>query len=165
MSEPLYKLTEKFKEFLDDIESGKYDDDPESLKDTLESMDIEWNLKANQVGKLIKHIDEKISRHKDYEKNQKERRIREEKRSDNLKKYLFNNMKEKGIKKIDNDLEVIISIRKGTGSVEIVNEEEIPEEFVKIIKQFDKIGLKKLLKEGKEIPGCKLIVKDNLTIK
>lgn len=61
---------------------------------------------------------------------------------------------------------VAISFRKSE-SVEIVEDEKIPGEYIKIKmeKQPDKVAIKEAIKNGETVPGCKLVSKNNIQIK
>lgn len=61
---------------------------------------------------------------------------------------------------------VAVSFRKSE-SVQIEDENEIPREFIKekIETSPDKTLIKKVLKNGEEVPGCTLLINNNIQIK
>ena len=65
------------------------------------------------------------------------------------------------------DLYLKLIVEKNPYKVVIINEKEIPAEFVdsKATETINKEKLKKALKSGIEIPGCKLVQENRLTIK
>lgn len=89
-------------------------------------------------------------------------------RIDRYKDYVKNNMQTLGINKIETEIGTI-SIAKSPASVEIIDEEKIPDEYKKIIQEI-KIDKKAILSNFKEtgeiIEGVKIITENkNLRIK
>ena len=89
-----------------------------------------------------------------------------ENKVENLKKYTKECLEEADIKKISTSLGNI-SLRKLPGSVEVLQEESIPEEYKKevITITIDKKAILAELKEGVVIPGVTLKTGTSLTIK
>lgn len=89
-------------------------------------------------------------------------------RIDRYKEYVKNNMQILGINKIETEIGTI-SMAKSPASVEIIDEEKIPDEYKKIIQEI-KIDKKAILNNFKEtgeiIEGVKIITENkNLRIK
>lgn len=92
------------------------------------------------------------------EKRISEQRKVLENKLDNFKQYVKECMEQNGIKKIETGLGTI-SIAKNPISIEIENEEEVPDEFKTIITttKIDKTKIKDNFKETGEIPdGVKI---------
>lgn len=86
---------------------------------------------------------------------------------DSLKKYLILCMRESGdlsIKSDDGIYSAKLYVDRDE-SVQIVNEESIPDDYRKIISEPDKKAIKYALKEGIQIDGAYLQKKDRLQIK
>lgn len=62
------------------------------------------------------------------------------------------------------EAEFVISYRPSE-AVEIDEGAEIPPEFLRIKSEWDKVGIKKALKDGAVIPGCRIVSKQNIQIK
>lgn len=110
------------------------------------------------INSEIKAIDELI------EKLQAKKKAKQ-KTIDTLKKRVLSAMEIFGIYKIESPI-MKLSIRK-TSSVEIVNQNQLPEEFIRTKTETapDKIKIKNALEEGQEINGAILIYNTSLQIK
>ena len=100
-----------------------------------------------------------------------ERRISEQRKAlenklDNFKQYVKECMEQNGIKKIETGLG-IISIAKNPISIEIENEEEVPDEFKTVITttKIDKTKIKDNFKETGEIPDGVRINTENTSLR
>jgi len=99
---------------------------------------------------LIESIDKEIKRLQELKKIG-------EKKQDSFKNYIKMCMEKMGVKKIETS-NGNISLRKTPESVELIDEEIIPEKF-KTTVQLEKISktdIKKALQEGEEVPGATL---------
>lgn len=147
----LYQLTEEMQQLMYYLE-----EDPEAdwLKDTLESVDYEIELKAEDYCKLIQSLNNKI----DNISKELERLSAMKKTATNgierLKERLFYSMEALGKNKIETPL-FKLSIRNNPLSIDLLPPtEELPEQYR--IKQEDKIDKRQLLadiKAGKLIDG------------
>lgn len=99
---------------------------------------------------LVESIDKEIKRLQEMKKIG-------EKKQDSFKNYIKMCMEKMGVKKIETP-NGNISLRKTPESVELIDEEIIPEKF-KTTVQLEKISktdIKKALQEGEEVPGATL---------
>lgn len=99
---------------------------------------------------LVESIDKEIKRLQELKKIG-------EKKQDSFKNYIKMCMEKMGVKKIETS-NGNISLRKTPESVELIDEEIIPEKF-KTTVQLEKISktdIKKALQEGEEVPGATL---------
>lgn len=92
------------------------------------------------------------------------------KKINGLKKYLESSMKRSGISEIkanDGTFRAQLYIERDS-SVEILDEKQIPEEFMKSAKppppRPSKSDISKAIKEGRDVPGARIVKKDRLTI-
>lgn len=147
----LYELTNDLKA----IESEDFDE--QTLKDTLEAVEGEFNDKALSIAKLVENLNGDTSTIDAEIKRLQARKTAITNKQKQLRDYLLFNMQESGITKIDCPL-FKISLRKGMEKVVIDNEMQIPDEFAKVevVTKIDKNEVKKQLKAGAEIPGARL---------
>lgn len=147
----LYELTNDLKA----IESEDFDE--QTLKDTLEAVEGEFNDKALSIAKLVENLNGDTSTIDAEIKRLQARKTVITNKQKQLREYLLFNMQESGITKIDCPL-FKISLRKGVEKVVIDNEMQIPDEFAKVevVTKIDKNEVKKQLKAGTEIPGARL---------
>lgn len=142
----LYELTSEYKELLEMLEDADLDADV--IKDTLDGVEGEFEMKADAIAKVIaeekgdaEKIDAEIKRltaRKKTKLNNAER----------LKKYLESAMGAIGKKKFATAL-FGFGIRKNAPAVVIDNEEKIPKEWwVEQEPKLDKAGLKNYLKNN-----------------
>jgi len=147
----LYEITGNMKELLNS------DFDEQTIADTMEALQGEFNDKAVSIIKLVENlngdtsvIDAEIKRLQERKQviNNKQKRLRE---------YLLHNMEANEITKIECPL-FTASLRKGLESVEIIDESLLPDEFVKaeVVTKADKKAIKDALKAGESVPGAAL---------
>lgn len=135
----LYELTAQFRE-VQELDS-------EIIGDTLDAIELEINEKAKNIGFVYKNlmgsvdvIDSEI------------RRLQDKKRSVSskitaLKDYLRENMTACGIKKIECDLFKINCV-SGRDTAVVIDEGNIPDEYIKTTTTVDKAALLAALKQG-----------------
>lgn len=89
-----------------------------------------------------------------------------EKRADNIMDYLDTNMRVAGITEISCDL-FTIKYQKNPPSVSVLDDEQIPAEFIKIkeVRSVDKVALKKALQDGLVTEYAELVQGERLVIK
>lgn len=99
---------------------------------------------------LVESIDKEIKRLQEMKKIG-------EKKQDSFKNYIKMCMEKMGVKKIETP-NGNISLRKTPESVELIDEEIIPEKFKTTIQleKISKTDIKKALQEGEEVPGATL---------
>jgi hypothetical protein len=91
-------------------------------------------------------------------------------RFENLKSYLYKNMKESKITEISAlDMTFSAKIKLNPPSVLIEDEAAIPSEYLTVpvmpLPAPDKTLIKDAIKAGKEVPGCKLVQAERVEIK
>ena len=149
----LYQITSAFPMLMEQEEIT-----PE-LKEQLEKELTELlKQKSQNIIGYTKNIELTIEAMKTEEKRISEQRKVLENKLDNFKQYVKECMEQNEIKKIETGLGTI-SIAKNPISVEIENEEEVPNEFKTIITtpKIDKTKIKDNFKETGEIPdGVKI---------
>jgi len=158
-TEKLYVIADAFSKLEEMVE------DDATLTEYLENVQMQLQEKAQNVVmfqqsilRSTEAIDNEIKRLSELKKH----RINAANR---LKEYIKWAMEKNGIEKIETDLFKLTFLKSET--VEVVDESIVPEEFiaVKLIKQVDKLAIKKALKTGISIPGVAISSHQNLQIK
>ena len=152
----LYNITNKFAELMDMAENGELTE--EQYNALGEQLTLELQQKGSGIigytqneEAFIEAVDFQIKRLQDLKKARQNK-------LEKFKQYVKENMDRLGITKMDTELGTL-SIAKNPMSVEIENEEEVPNEFKTIITttKIDKTKIKDNFKETGEIPeGVKI---------
>lgn len=158
----LYELTQNYNNLLDLVDNPEVP--KEVLEESLNQIHEEMDIKLENVAKVIKSIEVDAKGLKEEEKRLADRRKSLEGRITNLKQYAENSMKAVGVKKIKGKI-FTLGIQKNAPSVEITEEESIPEEYFAIEKKLVKKDILAALKEGKEIPGAAIKQTESLRIR
>ena len=159
----LYQLTENYNNILELADNPEVTED--MIKEALDSISEEIELKAVNIAKLIKSIESDIAG----VKAEKDRLAAKEKsmsnKVKNLKEYLYSAMKLTGKEKIKTEL-FSFNIQNNPVSVKILSENDIPEEFmVEQPKTVNKKAILEKLKKGEEVQGCELFQSKSLRIR
>ena len=127
------------------------------LADTLESLGMEFDDKAENIIKLIKNENADIAAYKAEAKRLLELAAKKEKLVEQLTKYLGHEMQKLGKKSLKIGVHQV-STRKGTTVVNITDESRIDDEFMNIKTTVtpDKKALLKALKDGQAVFGAEL---------
>lgn len=156
----LYELNDMYRNIQFLIESGEYTE--EELKFAMEQVNGEIAEKLEGYAMVVKNLESDIAGLKAEEKRLADRRKSLEEGVKRMKEAMQDTLFLTGEKRVKTS-KFTISLRKST-SVEVENEDLIPEEFVKITKTISKSELAKRLKET-EVPGAKLVEKESLQIR
>ena len=162
----LYEIKDLFVRFAEMVENGEIEQDP--IADTLESIEGEFEDKADNIACLIKTFNAEAEAIKAEEKNLRERRERKEKQSDSLKSYLSITMQQLNKSKVETARNVL-SFRKST-SLHIPDHERFMDLHpnlvnIKVEKTISKKEATEMIKAGCLVEGAELIEKQNLQIK
>ncbi|MCR8994513.1 siphovirus Gp157 family protein [Brevibacillus halotolerans] len=137
----------------------------EALVNTLQALEDAIENKADNIAKMVRNIAAEVEAIKLEEARLAERRRRLEKKQEGLKLYLKEQLEVAGLQKVKTPI-FTISVRKNTGSVQVVNEIEIPQMFwVTPPPILDKKSMSERLKSGEEIPGVTLVKGTSLQIR
>ena len=168
MSNTLYELTEAIQLLNDRLEqvelnNNMTDEEKEENKNNLEEIqkDIVRMIqeKSDNIIKLIRNEETLIGNLKEEENKLKQRRVSKENKISRLKEYILFTMDTLNTTKIETNI-ATISKRKSPVSVEIISEDLIPTEFIKVEEKrtVDKKGILANFKEnGELIDGVKII--------
>lgn len=160
----LYKITNKFVELMDKAEEGELTE--EEYNQLGEELAIQLQQKGSNIIGYTKNIEFMINAMKEEEKRISENRKSLESKLDKFKEYVKDNMERLGITKMDTELGTL-SIAKNPMSVEIINENEIPNEFKQeiVTVKIDKTAIKNHFKETGEIPQGTQIIDDKFSLR
>lgn len=160
----LYSITNRFAELMEKTENDELTE--EEYNELLQDLTKELQNKSSNIIGYIQNTESIINAIKDEETRLEEMRKTAEKRLDKFKNYVKENMEKLNITKIETSLGSL-NITKNPMSVEIENEELIPEEFIKIVttKKPDKTAIKNHFKETGEVPEGIVIHTDNTSLR
>lgn len=132
--------------------------DDETLKDTLESIEEAFEVKAENIIKLIRNTEIEAEGFKQEADRLLGLAAIRKNKSKWLKEYLLSGMDITGKTKINTSIGTI-SKAKNPPSVNICNEKLVPEQFFKVIpekKEIDKKSILEAIKAGEEVKGAEL---------
>lgn len=157
----LYQLTDDYLRLMEMAEEL----DQETFQDTLESIQDSIEDKVENTAKVIKSIEADVLAIKEEEKRLKERRQALEKKIDNIKDYLKEQLEKAGIDKVKRPL-ITVSIQNNPPKVEIVDEKSLPFEFmIPQPAKVDKKAILEKLKNGEHVPGATLVQERGIRIR
>ena len=158
----LYQLTGEFLELLDMLEDGS--DDEQVILDTLEGIDYEVEVKAENYAKIIKELEVKSKCIKEEIQRLTARAAALENKAKMLKTNLEQCMIATGKTKFKTDL-FSFGIQNNPEKLVIDNEADVPDEF--LIKQEPKINSKAIKERLKfsDLPYAHLEQSESLRIR
>ena len=161
MEYSLYQITSAFPKLMeqDDIS----EEDKKEIEKELTQI---LKQKSNGVIGYAKNLELTIKAMKEEEDRLEETRKKLEKRLNHFKDYVIECMARNNLTKIDTDLGSL-ALAKSRISVEIINEDEIPEEFKRevVTTKIDKKAITDNFRETGEIPNGVKINTDNTYLK
>jgi hypothetical protein len=166
MNTSLYVLTGEYLAVANKLSDA--DIPPEVIADTLEGIAAPLEEKATNVGCFIRNLEASAESIKLAEKQMAERRKAIEAKAEQVRRYLFENMKRSGISKIESPY-FSLTIKKNPPSVVIDDENAIPADY-KVTPPPpptapDKKLIAQAIKDGYEVPGAHLEQGERLEIK
>lgn len=153
----LYELTGAFNQVADMLE---YDSENAAIIDTLESIDLAIEEKADGYAKLIRNQEASSKVFDEEIKRMRERKQAVDNNVKRMKLSLQNAMVEIGKTKFKTDL-FSFNIQKNQPSVEIIDESLVPDEYKKIKIEFDKSAIK----QSENVPGVEIKQSESLRIR
>lgn len=141
--------------------------DPDMIADTLEGIDGEFNEKVEQLLSIIKNQSALSTMLKEEAKNLSDRAKACDSKVANIKQYIIKAMQTTERTKLNAGLHTL-TVRKPSKSVNIVDVDALPTEFVKYetLVKADKNLIAEKLKLGEKIEGAELVLgKPSLLIK
>jgi hypothetical protein len=161
----LYEVSDQYQFLLNDLydyETGEVD---ENILARLNELTDTAENKCINITRLFKSIE---ATQEAIEKERKSMALRErslKNQVDRLKDYLLTNMERCEIKKIECP-QFSISLQKNPPAVEVVDKDEVPNDYDKQKeRELDIAKIKEDLKNGVVIPGVRLIQRNSLRIR
>jgi hypothetical protein len=164
MSLRLYELANEYKFLQDSLFDSETGEINESAMNRLNELDKPIQDKCINTVRAMKSLE---AEYKAIEQERKAMQAREKALKDQvewIKGYLLANMEKSEIKEISCP-QFVIKLRKNPESVEIFDEDSIPEEYTQIEIKISKEAIKLAISGGIEVPGARLIQKNSLSIK
>jgi predicted nuclease with TOPRIM domain len=157
----LYELTDNYMQLIELADQL----DEETFRNTLESIQDSIEDKVENTAKVIKSIEADVLAIKEEEKRLKERRQALEKKIDNIKDYLKEQLEKAGIDKVKRAT-FTVSIQNNPPKAEIVDEKSLPLEFmIPQPAKVDKRAILEKLKSGEHVPGAALVQEKGVRIR
>lgn len=142
-------------------------DDAAAIADTIEAESYPLEVKAQNVAYAIRNLEATAEAIKAAEKQMADRRKAIENRAHRVKEYLQTCMEIAGMTKIECP-HFALSIKNNPASVEVLDEKQIPQDYMREIPakfEIDKTLIKKAIADGFDVPGAKLTQGKRLEIK
>lgn len=161
----LFILAQEHRALADKLHNLDLDD--QTIADTLEAEGGDLIEKGKNVAAVFRNLESDAKQIKEAEQQLAERRKVIEKRAESLSNYLKTNMEIAGITKIECPW-FVVSIKQNPASVQIDDESEIPDDYMREIPATfapDKKLIKSALDEGYQVPGCSLVRGTRIEIK
>ena len=170
----LYEITENYRqlfETFDDCDELS-DEEVQAYFDTLEAIEGEFDIKAENIACFIKELNGEVDLLTAEINSLKARKSSNDKLIDRLKDMLVDNMQAVGIKKIDRPM-AKLSLRNNAQSVAFEKESSFIEwakanncDFLRFKEpEISKTAVKQALQNGEEIPGAELVRTVSVIIK
>ncbi|MGG5324344.1 hypothetical protein IGJ83_000720 [Enterococcus pernyi] len=145
----LYKLADDYNHVVD--MADQLDDG--TLRDTLDSIKGAFDVKAENIAKVIKEVTGQAEMIDEEIKRLTQRKSAMKNNAKSMKLYLQEQMERVDTRKVQGEL-LTVAIQKNTPSVRVINERSIPEEFfIPQPAKLDKKQLKAELKNGLNLEG------------
>lgn len=161
----LYEMSDQYQFLVNDLYDPETGVVNETTLDKLNALTDSMENKAINITRFYKSLEAT----RDAIKNEKDKMAAREKaftsQVDRLKEYLLSNMQRCEIKKIECPQFVIV-LQNNPTAVEILNQEQIPNEYDKQPKrEIDLTRIKDDLKNGVVIPGVRLVQRQSIRIR
>lgn len=159
----LYQLVQEFKDITAQLEEMELDQ--ETFSDTLDSLQLPIEEKVENIVKYMKSLEALAEAKKAEAKRLSESASSDLKKAEFFKNYIANNLQAIGMKELQAGV-FKIGFQKGREVVQ-VDENSLPDKYwVEQRVPLSKTELKRVIKEGSEIPGVTLVRNpDSLVVK
>jgi hypothetical protein len=162
----LYLLAGEYRAAADKL--ADMDLDPQTLADTLESLTGDLEVKAVNVGMLVRNMEATAAAIKEAEAGMAARRKAIENRADGIRRYILSCMQGAGVNKLET-AHLALSIRANPPAVDVFDAAQVPAAFMRVPDPPppvpDKTAIKDALKRGEDVPGARLMQGQRLEIK
>jgi hypothetical protein len=162
----LYVLAQEYRAAADKLTD--LDLDAQTVKDTLDGMSGELEVKASATAAVIRNMESLAGQIKEAEATMAQRRKALEARATSLSAYLLANMAHAGIQSVETP-SFAIKIKTNPPSVEVYDEKMLASEFMRQpappAPAPDKTAIKAALQKGIDVQGARLVQGSRLEIK
>lgn len=162
----LYQLSAEYRAIADRL--ADMDLDPQTCADTLESVSGDLEVKATNIGMLVRNLEATAAAIKEAEAGMAARRKAIEARADRVREYILHCMLGAGVKKLATPY-LALSVRDNPPAVDVFDAAQVPAAFMRTPEPpppaVDKAAVKEALKRGDDVPGAKLVRGVRLEIK
>lgn len=162
----LYEIERNYLEALDAFTDPDADIPAETVADTLEAIEGEFERKAVNVAAFARQMEAEAEAIKQAGERMERRRKALEGRARWLRDYLKIGMEVVGMKRIPSPW-FVLSIQNNPPAVEVFDEAAIPSEFRREIVEtrIDRTAIKAAIGAGRAVPGAKLVNGTRLAIR
>jgi hypothetical protein len=154
----LYQIAAEYREAAELL--ATLDVDEQTVADTLESISGDLTTKAQNIAFVVRNMEATAEAIKTAAAGMTGRAKALEQRAKNIRHYLLDNMERAGVEKIDSPY-FRLSIRKNPIAVAIEDERQIPARFMVQAPPPppvpSKTAIADALKNGEDVPGCRLV--------
>lgn len=157
----LFELTKEQQQVLSLVENG--DLSQEEVTDTLEALQMEIEDKVTAYCHVNRKLSSELEMLVNEEKRIKELKTQKQNEVSRLKQQLKLAMQNAGMAKIDVGL-FKVSTRKGVDSVNVIDQDKLPSQFIKTTVAPDKTAIKAALKAGEKLDGAELVTGESSLI-
>lgn len=165
MSLRLWQIADKFRA-LESLET-EGDLPPEVIRDTLESLEGEFEEKAVAVAHFIENLRAAVQSIENAATKMQARAHAYDKRAESLAQYLLLQMQVTNKKKVESDT-VSITVRDNPGSVDVYDQSKVPPAYWRQPPvpppAIDKSKIATDIKAGVEVPGAVLVKSQRVNI-
>ncbi|MGG7159144.1 siphovirus Gp157 family protein [Clostridium perfringens] len=158
----LYELANNYRNLTELID--REDVEQDLIQNALKECQGDIEEKVDNIVKLIRNTESDIEGYKAEEKRLNARRKSLENTVTSLKNYLDSNLKALNLREVKTKL-FSCKYQKSKASVEVLDQEVIPREFIVTEEKVDKKKLYEALKAGQEVEGASLKENESLRIK
>lgn len=167
----LFDISQQYISFCAAVENGEIP--PEAIADTLEVITGEFMDKADNIACFIKALDYDAACLEQESKNLSERARAKKAKADSLRDYLFRQMQDTGMKRLESP-RAVLSIKKNPPKLFVADETDLidwaqrsgREDLLKYTApSLNKKEITAQLKMDKQLPGCWLEQSTRLEIK
>lgn len=158
----LFEINQQIRDILEQVDDGEITDE---VFAQLNDLNVQAEIKFEALACLIKENKATAAMIEIEEKRLKERKTAHLNRAERLGAYLSDQMLFSGRNSYES-ARCKVSFRQST-SVQIDDENELPQEYfrIKTESEPDKTLIKDALQEGREVPGARIVTRQNLQIK
>jgi hypothetical protein len=143
-------------------------DDEKAIADTIEAESYPIEQKCQNIGYAIRNLEATVDAIKNAERDMADRRKRLERQVERLKEYTKSNMIVAGIRRVATP-HFEVAVVDNPESVDVFDARQVPSDFMRTPEppeaMPDKSAIKAALQKGDNVPGCRLVRGQRLSVK